>query len=135
MTDWNKAVIEEFRANEGKVGGNFANMSLLLLHTTGARSGQPRLNPVAYMGDGDKLVIFASKAGAPENPGWYHNLVANPQVSVEVGREKFEARATVAVEPERTELYEIMATKFPGFAGYQRKTTRTIPVVILRREN
>jgi len=134
MNDWNKAVIEEFRANEGKVGGQFASMFLLLLHTTGAKSGQPRLNPVAYMTDGDRLVIFASKAGAPNNPDWYHNLVANPQVEVEVDSEKFQARATVAAEPERTELFEKMATKYPGFAGYQRKTTRTIPVVILRRE-
>ena len=116
MSDWNKQVIEEFRANDGKVGGYFENMTLLLLHTTGAKSGNPRLNPVAYLPDGDRFVIIASKAGAPTNPDWYYNLVANPQVGVEVGTEKFQALATVAEEPERTELYEKMASFYPGFA-------------------
>lgn len=132
--EWNKKIIEEFRANNGKVGGQFANTSLLLLHTTGARSGQPRTNPVAYTTDGDRLVIIASKGGAPTNPDWYYNLVANPEVSVEVGTEQFQVRATVALEPERTQLYEKMATVNSGFAEYQRKTTRAIPVVILSRQ-
>ena len=88
MTDWNNAVIEEFRANNGRVSGHFENMNLLLLHTTGAKSGQPRLNPVAFLREGDVYVIFASKAGAPSNPAWYYNLVANPDVEVEVGTEK-----------------------------------------------
>ena len=133
MNDWNKAVIEEFRANAGKVGGHFANQTLLLLHTTGAKSGQDRVNPVVYLRDGDHYVIFASKAGAPTNPDWYHNLVANPIVEVEVGSEHFSARATVAAEPERTNLFNRIATASPGFAEYQRNTTRIIPVVILKR--
>ncbi len=128
MIDRNKAIIEEFRANEGKVGGYFANTTLLILHTTGVKSGQPRVNPAAYMVDGDRYVIIASKGGAPNHPAWYHNLVANPQVTVEVGTEKFEALATSAEEPERTQLYEKMAARYPGFGEYQRKTERVIPV-------
>jgi len=133
MNDWNKKIIEEFRANEGKVGGQFASMELLLLHTTGAKSGLPRINPVACMADGDRYIIIASKAGAPTNPDWYYNLVAHPKVSVEVGTEQFQALARVAAEPERTELFNKVAAKYPGFAEYQRKTTRVIPVVILAR--
>jgi len=129
MTDWNKKVIEEFRANNGKVGGHFENMNLLLLHTTGAKSGESRLNPAAYIKDGDRFVIIASKAGAPTNPAWYHNLVANPDVEVEVGTKKFQARATVAIEPERTELYDKMAALYPGFDEYRQKTERVIPVI------
>ena len=131
--DWNRAIIEEFRANGGKVGGQFAGMPLLLLHTVGAKSGQPRINPAACMRDGDRFVIVASKGGAPTNPDWYYNLVANPVVTVEVGTEKFQARATVAAEPERTRLYDQMAADRPNFAEYQRKTTRAIPVIILTR--
>ena len=133
VNEWNKAIIEEFRENDGKVGGQFADTPLLLLHTTGAKSGLPRLNPVAYIADGERFVIMASKGGAPTNPDWYYNLVANPEVSVEVGSEQFQARATIAAEPERTRLYEKMATANPGFAEYQRQTTRIIPVIILRR--
>jgi deazaflavin-dependent oxidoreductase (nitroreductase family) len=91
--DWNKDVIEEFRANEGRVGGHFENMTLLLLHTVGAKSGHPRLNPVATIADGERYVIIASKAGAATNPDWYHNIIANPEVRVELGTEMFEARA------------------------------------------
>jgi len=131
--DWNKNIIEEFRAKGGQVGGMFAGRPLLLLHTTGAKSGQPRVNPVAYVTDGDRLVVIASKGGAPTNPDWYYNLVANPLVTVEVGTEKFQARATVAAEPERTRLYKQMVTVMPGFAEYERKTTRVIPVVVLTR--
>ena len=133
MSDWNKKIIEEFRANDGRVGEPFENMTLLLLHTTGAKSGLPRLNPVAYMADGDRYVIIASKGGADSNPDWYYNLVANPRVSVEVGTEKFQALAEVVDEPERTELFEKMSTLYPGFAAYQRKTERVIPVVVLTR--
>jgi deazaflavin-dependent oxidoreductase (nitroreductase family) len=133
VKDWNKKVIEEFRANDGKVGGPFANMTLLLLHTTGAKSGLPRVNPVAYMADDEKLVIIASKAGASSNPGWYYNLIANPEVCVEAGTEQFQALAAITQEPERTELFEKMATLYPGFAEYPRKTTRIIPVVTLTR--
>lgn len=131
--EWNKAIIEEFRANDGKVGGQFADMPLLLLHTTGAKSRLPRINPVAYIADGERLVVMASKAGAPTNPDWYYNSVANPEVSVEVGTEQFQACATIAAEPERTHLYEKMATVNPGFAEYQHQTTRLIPVIVLRR--
>jgi len=131
--DWNKAIIEEFRANGGKVGGQFAGKPLLLLHTIGAKSQQPRINPAACMRDGDRFVIVASKGGAPTNPDWYYNLVAHPLITVEVGTETFQARATVATEPERTRLYNQMAADRPNFAEYQRKTTRTIPVIILTR--
>ena len=133
MSDWNKKVIEEFRANDGKVGGYFANGSLLLLHTSGAKSGQERINPVATIEDGDRLVVIASKGGAPSNPDWYYNLVANPVVGVEYGTEEFQARATVTSEPERTELFEKMANEFAGFSNYKEKTTRVIPVVTLNR--
>lgn len=131
--DWNKAIIAEFRANGGKVGGQFAGATLLLLHTTGAKSGQERVNPVVYTTDGDQLVVIASKGGAPTNPDWYYNLVANPQVTLEVGTEQFQAQATIPAEPERTRLYNQMATAMPGFAEYQRKTERIIPVVVLTR--
>ncbi len=131
--DWNKAIIEEFRANGGKVGGQFAGMPLALLHTVGAKSGQPRINPVACLRDGDRYVIVASKGGAPTNPDWYYNVIANPLVTVEYGTETFKAHAAVATEPERTRLYNQMAADRPTFAEYQRKTTRAIPVIILTR--
>ncbi len=132
--DWNKAIIEEFRANGGKVGGYFAGMPLALLHTVGAKSGRPRINPVACMKDGNRYVIIASKNGAPTNPDWYYNVVANPLVTVEYGTETFKARAAVATEPERTRLYQQMVAVAPGFAEYEQKTTRKIPVIILTRE-
>jgi len=131
--EWNNSIIAEFRANGGKVGGRFADRPLLLLHTTGAKSRQQRLNPVAYTTDGDRLVIIASKGGAPTNPDWYYNLVANPLVNVEVGTEQFQAHAAIPAEPERIRLFNQMATAMPGFAEYQRKTTRLIPVVVLTR--
>ena len=131
VNDWNKKVIEEFRANEGRVGGNFEGKSLLLLHTMGAKSQQERINPVACIKDGDRFVVFASKAGAPTHPDWYYNVTANPLVSVEVGTEKFQARASVAEEPERTRLFNMMVEVMPGFGEYQRKTTRVIPVIVL----
>ncbi len=130
-TNWNKSVIDEFRANAGKVGGRFAGRTLLLLHTIGAKSGQERVNPVAYVRDGDRLVIIASKGGAPTNPAWYHNLVAHPLVTVEVGTAKFQVQAKVAEEPERTRLYDKMVEMMPGFAEYRQRTTRVIPVVVL----
>ncbi len=133
QNDRNRAIIEEFRANAGKVGGPFAGRTLLLLHTIGAKSGQSRLNPVAYIRDGEQLAIIASKGGAPTNPGWYYNLVANPLVTVEVGTEQFQARAVIAEEPERTRLYAKMVEMMPAFAEYQRRTTRVIPVIVLRR--
>ena len=131
--DWNKMIIEEFRANDGKVGGQFAGRSLLLLHTKGAKTQQPRVNPLAYTTDGERLVVIASKGGAPTNPDWYYNVIAHPQVTVEAGTEQFQAQATISAEPERTRLYSKMVTVMPGFAEYQQKTTRVIPVVVLTR--
>jgi deazaflavin-dependent oxidoreductase (nitroreductase family) len=133
LKDWNETIIEEFRANDGQVGGRFAGSSLLLLHTIGAKSGQERVNPVAYTMDGGQFVIIASKGGAPSNPDWYYNIVANPLVTVEVGTEQFQALATVTVEPERTRLFDQMAGVRPGFAEYQKQTTRIIPVIVLTR--
>jgi deazaflavin-dependent oxidoreductase (nitroreductase family) len=131
--DRNKAIIEEFRANSGKVGGNFSKTTLLLLHTRGAKSGQERINPLAYHKSGDRFVIIASKGGAPTNPDWYYNILANPTVEVEVGAERFKAQATVAAEPERTQLFDERAARSPAFAEYRGRTTRAIPVVLLTR--
>ena len=129
--DWNSNIIEEFRANEGKVGGPFDGAPLLLLHTTGAHSGEERINPMMYLADGDRLVVFASKGGAPTNPDWYHNLVANPDVEIEVGTERRKVRARVAEGEEHDLLYAEQARRYPQFAKYQEGTDRTIPVVIL----
>ncbi len=127
----NVQVVEEFRANDGKVGGR---SNLLLLHTTGAKTGKPRLTPLVYFADGDRLVVVASYGGAPKHPAWYHNLVANPKVGVEVGSEQFYATATATEEPERTTLFEKMAAKIPGFSTYKEKAApRVIPVIVLRR--
>jgi deazaflavin-dependent oxidoreductase (nitroreductase family) len=134
MNDWNKAIIEEFRANGGKVGGPFEGGTLLLLTTTGAKSGKQRVSPLAYTADGDRFIIIASKAGAPTNPDWYYNLLAHPTATVEVGTEQFEVKATpVLEEPERSRLYAKMVERMPGFADYERKTTRKIPVVLLEK--
>jgi len=133
INDWNQRVIDEFRANAGKVGGRFAGSSLLILHTIGAKSGKERTNPVMYVEDGDRLVIVASKAGAPSNPDWYYNICAHPLVTVEVGAEQFQAQAEVASEPERTRLFNKMVEVAPGFAEYEQKTTRVIPVITLLR--
>jgi deazaflavin-dependent oxidoreductase (nitroreductase family) len=130
-SEYNQKVINEFRANGGEVTGR--GRTVLLLHTIGAKSGKEHVTPVAHTRDGDRYVIIASKGGAPDNPDWYYNIVAHPTVTVEVGTEKFEAEATVAEEPERTRLYDQMAAIMPGFAEYQKKTTRTIPVVVLTR--
>lgn len=131
MSDWNQKIIEEFRANGGKVGGQFEGAPLLLLHTTGAKTGTERVSPVMYQQDGDRLVVFASKAGAPTNPDWYHNVRANPDVTVEVGTETIAARARVAEGEERERLWSRQKAEWPGFADYEKKTSRTIPVVIL----
>ncbi len=132
--DWNSKIIEEFRANEGKVSGQFEGAPLVLLTTTGRRSGAQRTNPMMYLADGDRLLVFASRAGAPVHPDWYHNLVANPQVSVEVGTDSFPARAVVLEGEERDQWYAEQARRYPGFAEYQAKTDRVIPVVALVRE-
>ena len=133
IQEFNKSIIEEFRANEGKVGGQFEGASLLLLTTTGAKSGLERVNPLAYLKEDDGYGIVASYAGAPTSPPWYHNLVANPDVEVEVGRERFKARAEVVSEPQRSQLYEKMESIMSAFTEYRNKTTRTIPVIVLRR--
>jgi len=134
LNDRNSSIIREFREHAGKVGGPFEGRTLLLLHTIGRKSGKEHINPVAYVTDGDRLVIIASKGGAPTNPDWYYNLLAHPLVTVEVGTDKFQVRASVTGEPERTRLYNKMVEMMPGFAEYQRKTTRIIPVFVLSRE-
>src|SRR5579883_1025288 len=128
--DWNRAVIEEFRANEGKVGGAFEGRTILLLTHTGAKTGTVRVNPVAYQRRGDSYAVFASAAGAPTNPDWYHNLVANPHVEIEVGTERIPVRARVADPAERDEIFERQKELWPGFAEYEEKTKgiREIPV-------
>jgi len=133
-SDRNKAIIDEFRANGGKVGGGFTGKSLLILHTSGARSGLERVNPVAYVTDGDRFVIIASKSGSPTNPGWYYNILAHPLFTVEVGTEKFQVKATVSAEPDRTRLYDKMVAMMPIFAEHRQKTKRVIPVIVLVRE-
>ena len=130
----NKKAIAEFRANGGKVGGQFAGAPLLLLHTTGAKTGQARVNPMMYLADGDDHVVFASKAGAPTNPDWYHNLVANPRASIEVGDQTLNVVARVADGETRERLWSRQKELYPGFADYEAKTTRQIPVVILETE-
>jgi deazaflavin-dependent oxidoreductase (nitroreductase family) len=131
--DWNAKIIEEFRSNGGRVGGQFEGAPLLLLHTTGARSGNERVNPMMYLSEGSRLFVFASKAGAPTNPDWFHNLVAHPRASVEVGTDTFEVEATVLEGEERNRVYADQAARYPGFAEYQASTDRVIPVVALDR--
>lgn len=131
--DWNRQMIEEYRANGGKAGGMWEGRPLLLLTTTGAKSGQRRTSPTMYLRDGDRLLVFASKSGAPTNPDWYHNLLANPEVTVEVGPETYAATATVLSGEERDRLFAKQAELYPQFAEYQAKTTRQIPVIALER--
>ncbi len=128
--DWNTKVIEEFRANGGKVDA-FPNGSLLLLHHTGAKSGQERVSPLVYAPVDGGYAIFASKAGAPENPAWYHNLRAHPQVTIEVGTQTIPVTARVAAPDERDLIWSRQKEENPGFAEYEQKTSRQIPVVIL----
>jgi deazaflavin-dependent oxidoreductase (nitroreductase family) len=133
MNDWNRQTIEAFRANGGKVGGVWEGRPLLLLTTTGAKSGQRRTTPVMYLADGDRLLVFATKAGAPTNPAWYHNLIAYPEVTVEVGTETYEATATPLTGEERDRLYAKQASLYPQFGEYQARATRKIPVIALER--
>ncbi len=133
MQDFNRKIIEEFRANGGRVGGPFEGASLLLLHTKGAKSGQDRINPLAYLDLDGRRYVFASKAGMDTNPDWYHNLVANPDVSVEVGTETYGATAQSLRGEERGRVYATQAGRSPVFAEYQEKTARVIPVVELVR--
>ena len=129
--DWNAQVIAEFRKNHGKVGGNFEGAPLLLLHTIGRRSGKPRVNPVMYLKDGDRYFVFASKAGADSHPDWFRNLQEQPDVRIEVGDQTIDVHAEEIRGQERNRLYERQASVYSGFADYQRKTKRVIPVVAL----
>ena len=133
MNDWNRRTIEEFRANQGKVGGMWEGRPLLLLTTTGAKSGQHRTSPMMYLREGGHLYVFASKAGAPAHPAWYHNLLAHPEVTVELGPEKFDAIARPVTGKAHDEIYTRWAEQYPQFREYQEKTTRTIPVIELER--
>jgi deazaflavin-dependent oxidoreductase (nitroreductase family) len=136
VNDFNRRVIEEFRANAGVVGRGFAGAPVVLLTTTGAKSNMERVNPVvALPGDDSVLYVFASKGGAPTNPDWYHNLLAHPEVQVEFGSDCFRATATTVTGGERERNYAEQASRFPAFADYQRKTERVIPVVALRRHD
>jgi deazaflavin-dependent oxidoreductase (nitroreductase family) len=130
-SDFNARIIDEFHANEGRVGGMFERSTLLLLHHTGARTGASRINPLAYMRDGDSYVIFASKAGAPTNPDWYYNLKAHPNVTVEVGTDTIPVAATEADGTDRDRLFAAQAERSPAFAEYQAGTDRRIPVIVL----
>jgi deazaflavin-dependent oxidoreductase (nitroreductase family) len=132
--EWNQQVIDEFRANEGKVGGQLAHMPLLLLHHVGAKSGIERVNPLAYQRVGDSVVIFASKGGAPTNPDWYYNLVANPDTRIEIGTDEYSVKARVAEDEEREQIWTEQKKKFPNFAEYEISAAgRKIPVVVLDR--
>jgi deazaflavin-dependent oxidoreductase (nitroreductase family) len=133
MNDWNANIIAEFRANKGVVGGSFEGAPVLLLHTNGAKTDAERVNPMMYLDYEGRRFVFASKGGAPVNPDWYHNLVAKPTVKVEVGTETYEATATPVSRAERDRIYPVQAELFPGFAEYEKATTRVIPVVELTR--
>jgi len=131
---FNKRIIDEFRANGGKVGAPFAGAPMILITTKGAKTGQLTTTPLVYNTDGDRMTIIASMAGAPKHPAWYHNLVANPKIEVEVGTEKFTVTVREAKGAERDTLYKKQAAKFPAFADYEKKTTRKIPVMVLTRQ-
>jgi deazaflavin-dependent oxidoreductase (nitroreductase family) len=133
VNDWNRRIIEEFRANGGQVGGVFAGAPMVLLHTTGRKSGKERVNPLVALPKDDRLFVFASYGGADHHPDWFHNLTANREVEVEYGTERFHATAVVIAGPERDELYARQAALRPNFAEYQQKTNRVIPVVELGR--
>ena len=135
MSDWNDAIIEEFRSNEGRVGGRFHLVPLLLLHHRGARTGIERVNPLAYHKLDGAYAVFGSKGGAPTNPDWYHNLVANPRARIEVGTATLDVVARVAQGQERERIWELQKRINPGFADYEQRTKRRIPVVILEPVN
>ena len=131
FNDFNAKIIEEFRANGGKVGGQFAGAPMILVHHLGARSGTERVTPLAYVPDGDRILIVASKAGAPTNPDWYHNLKAHPRIEVEVGSERFPVTAEELSPAERAEKWPMITAAAPGYADYQKHTDRVIPVFVL----
>jgi deazaflavin-dependent oxidoreductase (nitroreductase family) len=131
QADFNAQIIEEFHVNEGRVGGIFDGTPLLLLHHTGAKSGKGRINPLAFLSDDGRYVVFASKAGAPTNPDWYHNLKAQPNVTIEIGTDTIDAVASEATGEERERLFRAQAERAPQFAEYQQQTERVIPVIVL----
>ncbi len=133
MNDFNQKIIEEFRANGGVVGGNFEGATLVLLTTTGAKSGKRTTSPTMYMKDGDRYIIIASNGGGDRHPAWYHNLLATPQATAEIGTETFEVKASVIEGEERDELYARVVEIAPAFAQYETMTTRRIPVLALHR--
>ena len=134
MQQFNQGLIKEFRENGGKaVSGPFVNAPLLLLTTAGAKSGKPFTTPLVYTKDGDRIVIIASKGGFPTNPAWFHNLKAHPTTTIELGKEKFQAKATITKDPERQRLFDAQAKVMPNFNEYQKNTTRQIPVIVLER--
>ena len=131
MSDWNAGIIEEFRGNDGIVGGVFEGKPLLLLHTRGAKTGKARVNPLVYQQVDDRIAVFASKAGAPDNPDWYYNLIAHPEIEIEIGTETRSLIARVAGDKERVPIWSRQKQDFPQFAEYEAGTDRTIPVIIL----
>src|ERR1700685_4522421 len=133
VPDWNAKIIKEFRDNDGKVGGPFECGPLLLLHTTGAKTGRERVNPMMYLNENCRIFVFASKAAADTNPDWFHNLVAHPRVEIELGTDTFAADATPITGSERDRIYAIQAARYPGFGEYQSNTSRVIPVVEIVR--
>lgn len=133
--EFNRQIIDEFRANQGKVSGPFEGAPMLLLTTTGAKTGRRLTSPLVYSKDGDDIIVIASKAGAPTNPDWYHNLKANPAVTVEVGTDEFEARAEITEGDERRRLFDAQAELMPNFKEYEAATDRVIPVVRLRSDS
>ncbi len=140
MQDYNRGIIEEFRANEGRVGGPFAGAPVVLLTSMGAKSGRPHTTPLVYLregdatgGPGDRIYVLGSMGGAPKHPAWFHNLKANPDATVEVGTQKYPVRAVIITGEERDRLFQKQASVFPAFAQYQQRTTRTIPVIALER--
>ena len=135
FNEFNKKIMAEFHDNAGKVGGPFAGADVLILTTTGAKSGQTRWNPLVYTRDSDRFIIVASKGGAPTSPDWYHNLVANPSAVIEVGSDVISVEARIATGAERDRLYAQHAARMPQFLEYAKNTTRTIPVVMLTRKN
>lgn len=133
MSDWNERITKEFRENGGEVGGSFEGKPLLLLHHRGARSGTWRVSPLACYSDGERWAIFASRGGSDTNPDWYHNLVAHPEVRIEVGPDTIDVTATEVHGAERRRIYDAHAALWPTFAEYERKTDRVIPVFVLER--
>ncbi|MEX0790011.1 MAG: nitroreductase family deazaflavin-dependent oxidoreductase [Actinomycetota bacterium] len=131
--EWNDQIIAEFRANEGKVGGMFERAPIVLVTSTGEKSGKPRTNPLMYLPDGDRVVVFASYGGSDEDPQWFNNLVANPEATAEVGTETLKVKAVVTDGEERDRLFEEQKRRYPQFAEYETKTSRQIPVVALER--